>query len=723
MKPSYNETRPVAVCDTEVFPNYWSIGFQCVETKRRKVIEMHPGKPLDRPAIANVLRKWTIVGFNLIKYDIPMIMLAMRPGVTNEELKRASDELIMTGIPHWKWMQRNDLEVPAFIDAIDLMEVNPGAAQKPSLKICGGRLHSKRMQDLPFEHSRELTSDDMAVLRSYHGNDLELTEDMWFELKPQINLRVQMSKQYGVDLRSKSDAQIAEAVIKAEIERVTRQRIYKPEIRPGLFYYEPPRWLGFETHEMRQMLHEVRKTPFVVDDGGTVRMPKYLEDKKIAIGSSVYRMGIGGLHSSEESIAFRFDDERVLTGPDVTSYYPNIIIKNRLIPEHLGQPFLDVYERIYERRVAAKRNGDKSTSESLKIVLNGSFGKLGSPYSVLYSPNLMIQTTVTGQLALLMLIERLETHGINVVSANTDGIVNSVPRASLDTYTDILWDWEDRTGFNMEDSKIAAYYARDVNSYIAVDFKGKAKTKGAFATGGPGLPAAMGLKKNPNADICSEAAVAFLSKGTPIEQTINECTDVRKFIVVRRVTGGATDHVQFDEVDDWIQVVGGWVAENDRRVTINYTGKGRPNPRKVLSAIGETIGKAIRWYHCLDSSRALYYIKDGRYVPKSQGAMPIMELPDGNVCPPDLDRDWYIREAYAVLQDVGYGEIDPALRGRTGTFFGLLPGQKTIHRVHAVSGIALCGRRRESIRDKWQELGAVPMGQRLCSKCRKESEL
>jgi hypothetical protein len=678
--PTYNETRSVATCDTECFPNYWSIGFRCVETKRVKVIEMHAGKPLDRPAIANILRKWTIVGFNLLKYDIPMIMLAMRPGVTNEQLKRASDELILTGIPHWKWMQRNDLEVPAFIDAIDLMEVNPGAAQKPSLKICGGRLHSRKMQDLPYEHDHWLDASEIEVVRQYHGNDLETTEDLYFELKTQIDLRVQMSKQYGVDLRSKSDAQIAEAVIRSEIERVTRQRVYKPEIQPGLFYYDPPRWLAFQTQEMRQMLHEVRKTAFVVDDGGTVLMPKYLADKRIGIGSSVYRMGIGGLHSSEESIAFRSDDDTVLTGPDVTSYYPNIIIKNRLIPQHLGQPFLDVYERIYERRVAAKRSGDKATSESLKIVLNGSFGKLGSPYSVLYSPNLMIQTTVTGQLALLMLIERLETSAIQVVSANTDGIVVSVPRHSIGTYTDIIWEWEDRTGFNMEDPKIAAYYARDVNAYIAVDFKGKAKTKGAFATGGPGLPAAMGLKKNPNADICSEAAVAFLSKGTPIEETIIGCDDVRKFIIVRRVTGGAhLDH--------------------------------------------EPIGKAIRWYYSTERSGHICYIKDDKNVPKSLGAMPIMELPEDHSCPDDLDRQWYIREAYAILQDVGYGEIDPALRGRTGTFFGLLPGQKTIHRVHAVSGIALCGKNRASIRDKWQELGGVPMGQRLCSKCRKESEL
>ena len=56
-------------------------------------------------------------------------------------------------------------------------------------------------------------------------------------------------------------------------------------------------------------------------------------------------------------------------------------------------------------------------------MLNGTFGKTGSPYSVLFAPEMMIQTTITGQLALLMLIEHLETASISVISANTDGIV------------------------------------------------------------------------------------------------------------------------------------------------------------------------------------------------------------------------------------------------------------------------------------------------------------
>lgn len=676
----YTAKRPTAVCDTECFPNYWSIAFECVATGRLRSFELFHGHPLDRAGIANILRKWRVVGFNFIRYDIPMICLAMTNGVTNEQLKRASDELILTGIPHWKWMKNMGLEVPDFIDAIDLMEVNPGAAQKPSLKICGGRLHSRRMQDLPYDPSQMIGPAEREVVRSYHVNDLGTTKDMWWELEPQIDLRAAMSVEYGIDLRSKSDAQIAEAVIKTEIERLSGNRVYKPEIRPGIFNYEPPKWVGFQSQMMREMLHEIRKTQFVIDDGGIVQMPKYLSDKKIELGSSIYRMGIGGLHSSEESVCHESDDEHLLLDRDVTSYYPNIIIQNRLVPKHLGADFLKVYERIYARRIAAKRKGDKTVAEALKITLNGSFGKLGSPYSVLYAPNLMIQTTLTGQLAILMLIERLELQGVQVVSANTDGIVSKVRRSARDAFIDCVWAWEDITGFGTEETEYSGLYSRDVNTYVAVKPGGKFKTKGAVGPCGPDLPAAMGLKKNPNAEIASEAAVNFLAKRVPIEKTINECSDIRKFVTVRRVTGGA--HID-----------------------------------------GEPIGKAIRWYISTSRTGPLQYLKDNKNVPRSEGAMPLMELPVDNACPADLDREFYIREAYAILQDLGYGTIDPALVGRAGAFFGRLPSQKTIHKVEASTGIALCGKERASIREAWIEFASVPIWQRLCSKCRKESEL
>ncbi|WP_211259253.1 hypothetical protein, partial [Dyella japonica] len=71
---------------------------------------------------------------------------------------------------------------------------------------------------------------------------------------------------------------------------------------------------------------------------------------------------------------------------DVTSYYPICIINQQLYPEHLGPRFIDIFVKIVERRIAAKMAHDDKTAQTLKIVINGSYGKFGSPFSILYAP-------------------------------------------------------------------------------------------------------------------------------------------------------------------------------------------------------------------------------------------------------------------------------------------------------------------------------------------------
>ena len=96
--------------------------------------------------------------------------------------------------------------------------------------------------------------------------------------------------------------------------------------------------------------------------------------------------------------------------------YPSIILNLGLYPKHLGTAFLEVYRSLVERRLAAKKEKRTVEANTLKIVINGSFGKLGSKWSTLYSPDLMLQVTLTGQLSLLMLIERLTLAGVPVRS-------------------------------------------------------------------------------------------------------------------------------------------------------------------------------------------------------------------------------------------------------------------------------------------------------------------
>ena len=668
--PKFQEPRQSIVCDTECYPNYWSISFLELDGERHRTFERTPTKPLDADAVRRILRQWRIFTFNGIGYDMPMIGLALI-GASNQVLKQASDDIILSGMRPWEFEERYGARVGDWCDHVDLMEVSPGSPQKPSLKLYAGRLHSKRMQDLPIDPMKPLTPADVRVLRAYGINDLLVTRDKVRELMPQIELRAQMSDQYGVDLRSKSDAQVAEAVIRAEIERKTGQRIYKPDMMRGTFYYKAPSFIQFERPELKTLLSEILRAPFVVDGSGKVEPPPPLSGRVVQIGRSAFKLGNGGIHSMESRQSLISDEQFLLIDRDVTSYYPNIILGQRLYPKHLGTPFLDVYRTIYERRIEAKRAGRKNEAETLKIVLNGSFGKFGSPYSVLYSPHLLIQTTVTGQLAILLAVEWLEDAGFAVVSANTDGIVTRVSRERRREFEDVFARWEQATGFATEETEYSALYSRDVNSYIAIGEK--VKTKGTFTQAGPGQPGASGMKKNPDADVVTKAVVDWLKDGKPIEQTIRGCTDIRQFVSVRRVRGGALDQA------------------------------------------GAYLGKAIRWYYGIGETGPLVAKESGNTVPRTDGAKPCMQLPDE--FPLDVDHDWYVREAYATLQDIGVDAVDPRFRRRQGTIFARLPDQSTWHIVDLPEAKARCGRLPKSIRAGWLEVESVPVGQRLCKQC------
>lgn len=694
----YTTEKTKAVFDIECYRNYFLVMFRNVETGKTVHYEAWPGKELEVDRIKPILRKFRLVSFNGNNYDIPILSLALT-GAGTGELKRASDNIILADLKPWQFYEHYECERPGYLDHIDLIEVAPGQA---SLKIYGGRLHSKRMQDLPIEPDAEISPEQRAGLRLYCANDLQTTIDLLTELTPQIDLRATMSDEYGVDLRSKSDAQIAEAVIKHELEKIVRKRVYRPDIRPGTFMYRPPKFLEFETPVMQDMFNRVRRAGFIVRSDGKVNMPKELEGATVQLGQSVYRLGIGGLHSSEVSVSHCTDEDNLLIDADVASYYPSMIIENNFVPRSFGANFLKVYSDIYRRRLAAK-GINMTVAETLKIVLNGSFGKLGSPYSILYSPDLMIQVTVTGQLSLLMLIERLELAGIPVVSANTDGIVSRVPRELRGRYETILFDWELDTGMVLETNAYRSLHSRDVNNYIAITDKGKVKLKGAYAESGPGIPGAFGLKKNPNTEVCTDAVVAYLKDGTPIEDTIERCNDIRKFLTIQRVSGGA---VFLPKHEDQLRYCGMTDEEMAEAVALG-------------SAV--EIGKAIRWYYSTDGAASFNYKTNGNTVSRSDGAMPLMELPDE--LPDDIDYDWYVREAYGILKDIGVQFTDPTYVGRKGDVLARLPDRKTLHIVGMPSGVSLCGTSTPGPRIRWIEHAAVPEGQRVCARCRRESEL
>jgi len=612
------------VFDVECYRNFFYVAFKCLSNGKYIAFEQSPDCTLDVDKLRLMLWRYCIVGFNSRNYDIPIIELALT-GASCEQLKDASDFIIQSPerITAFAFERAYSVSIPRY-NHIDLVEVAP---LQGSLKLYAGRMHCERMQDLPIQEDATLTASEADTIRKYCCNDLNNTELLYRELESELQLRKEMSKQYGVDLRSKSDAQLAEAVINKQLEKVLGHYPKKPELKEGgVLQYNIPPFVMFQTEPLQRILEIIRNVGFRLDGYGSPVMPKELEKLSVRIGKCTYKLGIGGLHSTEKQVAHVASDEIILADNDVESFYPRTILNQRLFPPHLGEAFLRVYESLVSERIAAKGNAKKAKdatearrwkviADSLKITVNGSFGKLGNKYSTLYAPQLMLQVTITGQLVLLMLIEALEVVGIEVISGNTDGFIAKYHKSRHNDVRRMIAAWEAHTSYKTEETRYQAVYSRDVNSYVAVknsvdpnarflDERLGLKTKGAYSERGSALNSV--LSRNPETLICIDAALEHIAHNKPVESTVRECTDFRRFVSVRKVKGGAEKN-------------------------------------------GKYLGKIVRWYYPRNEAGYIAYVETGNKVAKTDGARPIMDLPAS--FPNDIDYDWYIREANELLYD------------------------------------------------------------------------
>lgn len=599
------------IWDIESYPNYFCCAFKSRESGLVIVFEKLNGQPWDAETQNKflwVLMNYKVVGFNSFSFDRVVASMACR--YEPREIATATNELISYGMRDREVAKIHKFKLLKIPNHIDIMEVAPLSA---SLKIYSGRIFSHTMQDLPFQPGTELNEAQREVTRLYCINDLDNTGDLYDALTDDLQLRELMGERYGIDLRSKSDAQIAEAVLTKQLKKY-HKFINRPNVEPGTrFFYQPPSFLQFQTPLMQRTLAHITNLPFEVSEGGKIVDPPEMKKLTVTLGQMTYTMGIGGLHSTEEKRAIFNQKHSKLKDFDVASYYPFIKINCGYYPKHLGPPYLDEYESIVYERLGYKAEGKKDPIKKkwaggLKIVVNGSFGKLGSKYSKLYDPNLMFHVTLGGQLSILMLIEAMELSGIPVVSGNTDGIVVNCPDDKTEVCYQITHWWQRVTQFELEETRYSAMYSANVNNYLAVKEGAESisdiKRKGWYEK--------AGLTKNPTNEICSEAILQYLLDGTPFEETITNCTDFKKFISVRAVKGG-----------------GVYVEGND----VTY------------------LGKAVRWYYKKDCRGQMVYAKSGNKVATSDGGHPCMVLPEK--IPEDIDYDRYLERTIELFEAAG----------------------------------------------------------------------
>ena len=628
-----------AVFDTEIIGTNKPVFLLCVKIIEtgEKFALWHHRRGHVKAAIDLFNREdLTWVSFNGIKFDAPLIA-AWVAGRTALEIKQLANQMITERLMPWTVYGMLGISgLP--IDHIDLIEVAPGVMI--SLKTYEGRMHMQHMQDLPFDHTKDLTQKECKLLEEYCFNDIAATEALFHTLSEQIALRERMSVEYDIDLRSKSDAQMSEAILRKIVG------VGKSGNMPHSVRYSVPAIVRTKNPDLLNLITKLESEIFKINPlNGSPIEPVWMKEP-FPFRGGIYKIGLGGLHSQHDlEVCHEACGEWMISDIDAASYYPSILLNCGLVPKlsgDKGETFLDAYADIYHRRLDAKDAGDKATANSLKIALNGLFGKLGNLHSAFYSPDLLLAITITGQLNLLTLIDDLaKARGVDVVSANTDGIMVLYKSSLREKMLKIVAAHGKRTGFSYEETQYRKVAIANVNNYVAIKLDGKLKLKGLFAKAG------VLEMKNPTAEVCSQAAAQYLIDGTPPEQYIAQEKDIRQFVSIRGVSKpGGVQHACTRIVDEWVEVDPGVWQYKDKVVKR----KSRPKPVEEHYG-GVPFGRVARWYMTTKKLPPIQRVDNGYLVAKTEGARLCMTLPDE--LPSDLNTAWYIDEAYGILKNLG----------------------------------------------------------------------
>jgi hypothetical protein len=197
---------------------------------------------------------------------------------------------------------------------------------------------------------------------------------------------------------------------------------------------------------------------------------------------------------------------------DVTSFYPNLAIRNGWAPAHLPQQeFCDLYEWFFDERKLIPKKDPKNYV--YKIILNSTYGLSNDENSFLYDPEFTMKITINGQLSLTMLYEMIceEIPEAIPLIQNTDCLETIIPRDKVDKYMEICARWEKRTMLQLEHDTYSKIILGDVNNYIAVTEDGKSKCKGRFEYKD------LALHKNKSFLIIPKALHAYFVEGVKPE--------------------------------------------------------------------------------------------------------------------------------------------------------------------------------------------------------------
>lgn len=595
------------VYDIEVYPNFFCMYIGNME-RDCWYFEISPRlnqRGRMKEFLGDVYKKGvSMVGYNNLSYDWPVIDFILRAERTNKEIYDFSQSVVQRSF------NKEPIYVKQYIKQIDLFKIwhFDNQARLTSLKALEFAMRMDDIQDLPYGPHDTLTEEQMERVREYNKHDMKCTAEFLKHSLDKIEMRHRFSKMIGKNMTNRSDSSLGKAFFSFKLEeqgirlyngksprQTPREELNLKDCVPDYCQFVRPEFKAirewFERTTVketkgalldildigpvepyanlrvkRRKIAELKKGEepgeYEVEEGEWVDVKELKSGKKsvyachnimdklnVVVEGVEYVFGMGGIHGSVQNKHIKAGNGWCIATMDIASMYPNLIIANGFYPEHLSADFCNVYRDLYEMRKRYK----KGTAENadIKEALNSVFGAGNDKFSPFYDPLFAMKTTIGGQLNFALFIDRLlQIPSVRILMANTDGTEFLIHEDDVEKLEPVVKEWEQATGLQIEAGWYDQIAILNVNNYIA---QGKdVKKKGCFQTN-------PGWHQNHSALVIPKAAEAHLLYGQDIEDFLVNHDDIFDFMY--RVKVARTHRLTADGVD--IQRLSRYYASND----------------------------------------------------------------------------------------------------------------------------------------------------------------
>lgn len=548
--------------DFEVYKKLWCVTF-LNPIKKTKTVIVNNAEQLKQ--YYKEYKNEIFIGYNCRSYD----QYIFKGILCDFDPKEINDFIIVQHRDGWEF---SDLfrQIPLII--YDVMP-NPPV----SLKTLEGFLGSDiRETEIPFDYDGEFTPEMIQQVLKYNLHDVEQTIEVFLQRKNEFDSMFALVKEFNLPLShiGKTQAQLAAIILGASRRNFSDEwNIRLPEtLQLSKYKYVADWFLNPENYDT----------------------DKYLETN---IAGVPHIFAWGGVHGARNQFMYSCAPDETLVMADVNQLYPSLMIRYGLLSRAVTTP--EKFKEILDTSLRLKREKKKKQREPYKRICNITYGAEGDKYNAMYDPLHRTLVCIYGQVLILDLIEKIEGF-CEIIQSNTDGILVKIKVKDWDRLDDVVFEWEKRTGLSMSFDEYQKIYQKDVNNYIAVDYDGNMKSKGAFVKSLSPLDYDL--------PIVNKALKDYIVKGIPVEYTISHCDDLKEFQKIVKVSS---------------KYAAGW-----------YQGQILQDKCfRVFASINQTgmIGKV----KTLDS-------KPEKFASTPNNCFIYNDTVNGVKCPPELDKQWYI---------------------------------------------------------------------------------